>query len=240
MARPRKPLLRRELEADDSLEQAVDGRAAQHPALGVEQEAVHRLRAQQLGDLVHEPLQHRLQLELAGHDLSGLEERALLAEPPLVLLEESRRVQREPDLARDCLRQRDLAGRPGPRIRPVETQHADHSIEHDDRRGQHRAGAELDQRLDVPERLVQELGRVEHVRDRDGAALARGEVRDRQPARIVADRGKPLCPPLGADRQRLVRLADPDETAGSANCATGLGHRHPRDRVEVVHRANAA
>ena len=108
----REPLVRRELEAHDALEEAVDGGAAEHPALGVEQVAVDRLGAQQLRDLVDEALQNGVQLELARHDLRRLEERALLAEAALVLLEQPRRVQCEADLARDRLRQRDVAGRP--------------------------------------------------------------------------------------------------------------------------------
>ena len=97
------PLLRRELETDDLLREAVHGRAAEDPALCVEQVAVDRLRAQELGHLVDEPLQHGVQLELARHDLRRFEQRALLAQATLVLGEELGGVDREADLVRDRL-----------------------------------------------------------------------------------------------------------------------------------------
>ena len=90
-----------ELEADELLGQAVDRRTAQHAALLVEQEAVGRVGVQELCDLVGEPLQHALELEVAGQHLRRAQERALLADPLAVLLEEARHVDREPELVRD-------------------------------------------------------------------------------------------------------------------------------------------
>ena len=149
-------------------------------------------------------------------------------------------MQGQPDLARNGLRQRDLARRPRPGLRPVQPEHPDHPVEDDDRRREHRARAELHQRVDVPQRFVEELRGVAHVCDGNGAALARGEVRDRQPAGVVADRRQALHPPLRADRKHLGLFADPDETARRADRAARLGHGHAGDRVEVVHRAHAA
>ena len=114
---PREASVGGKLEADEALEQAVYRSAAEHAALGLDQETVHRLGVEQRGDLVDEPLQDRLQLELARHCLRGLEQRRLLPEPPLVLLKQVRRVQREADLARDRLGELRRRSRPRCRAR---------------------------------------------------------------------------------------------------------------------------
>ena len=57
--------------------------AAQNAALGVDEVAVGRVRVEQLGHLLDEPFEHRLDLELARHDLRGVQQRCLLVEPSL-------------------------------------------------------------------------------------------------------------------------------------------------------------
>ena len=89
-----------ELEADEARVEAVDGGAAQHPAVAVEQVAVGGVGAQELRHLVDEALQHRVELELARHDLRRVQQRALLFEPATVFREQARRLQGETDLAR--------------------------------------------------------------------------------------------------------------------------------------------
>ena len=194
-----------ELEADDALERAVDGGTAQHPAVLVEQEAIHRLGSEQRCHLVDEPLQDRVQLQLARDRLRGLQERGLLAETALVLVQEPARVQREADLARDRLGERDVAGRPDGRLGPVHPEHADHPVEDDHRRGERRAAAEPRQALDTAQRRIGELGCRQHVGDGDRPPLACRQVRDGQAGHLVADRLEALGPPLGPGRHRLRR-----------------------------------
>ena len=215
-------------------------RAAEHFPLLVEQEAVDRLGLQQPGHLVHQPLEHRVELELAGHRLGGLQQRRLLAEPAFVLVQQPRRVQRQAELAGDGLGQAHVARRPRPRLAPMQREHADHAVEDDHRRGEHGARAEPRQALDAAQGRIAEPGRVEHVGDRNSAPLAPGEVRDRQARHGFADRLEPVRPPLGADRHRLAALAEPDEAARGVDRAARLGHGDARDRVQVVNRADAA
>ena len=169
---PGQALLGRELKADDVLGKAVNRRAAENAALGVDEIAVDGLRAQELGDLVHEPLQHRVQLELAGHYLRCLQERALLAEPAFVLLQELSSVDGEPDLVRDRLDQRDVAGRPLARRRPVEAEHTDHPVEDEDRRRKRRLRVQALECLSAAEGRIIELRGGRGVGHADRPALA--------------------------------------------------------------------
>ena len=66
------PGLRRKLEADEALGKAVHGFATEDVSVGVEQEAVGRIGLQQLGDLLDEPLQDRVELEDACQRLCRL------------------------------------------------------------------------------------------------------------------------------------------------------------------------
>src|SRR5204862_328260 len=81
-------------------------------ALPVEQVAVGGLAIEQPGDLVDEPLEHRLELELARDDLGRTQERRLLQQAPPIFFEQARRVNGERQLARDRLDESDLALRP--------------------------------------------------------------------------------------------------------------------------------
>ena len=81
------------------------------PAL-VEEPAVRGIRAEQLHDLADEHLQDSLKLELAGQRLRGVQESGLPQQAKLVIREQPRRVETEPELARDRLEERNVAGRP--------------------------------------------------------------------------------------------------------------------------------
>ena len=136
-------LVDRELVADQARREAVDGCAAEHAPPGIQQVAVDRLGAKQCRDLVDEALEDRVQLELARDDLCGLQQRALLAEPALVLLEQPGDVNRKGDLIGDGLGERDVRGRPQPGLGTVQAEDAQHPLERDHRRCQRGPRAEL-------------------------------------------------------------------------------------------------
>ncbi len=94
-------MLRRELESDEGRVEPVDRGAAKHAPLGVEEITVRRVGAEQLGHLLHEPFEHRLDLELARHDLRRVQERRLLVEAAPVLCEQIGGVQGRFDLPFD-------------------------------------------------------------------------------------------------------------------------------------------
>src|SRR5205085_2351377 len=79
----RDALLGRELEADELLRQAVDGGASQRSTRRVEEVTVGRVDSEELGDLVDELLQHRVEPELARERLRRLQQPGLLLEPAL-------------------------------------------------------------------------------------------------------------------------------------------------------------
>src|SRR5919205_1442032 len=86
---PGDALLALELEADELRRQAVHGRAPERAARRVEEVAVGGVDGEELGDLVDEELEHRVELELAAERLRGPEQAGLLLELPRVLLEET-------------------------------------------------------------------------------------------------------------------------------------------------------
>ena len=79
IARPARPWSDENSKPTSSRLQPVDGGAAEQSALAVEQVAVGRLTPEQAGNLVDEPLEDRLQLELAGDNLRRAQQRGLLA-----------------------------------------------------------------------------------------------------------------------------------------------------------------
>ena len=80
LARPSPHPAPAELEADQRLVEPVHGGAAEHAPLVVEQVAVGRVGTEELRHLLDEPAQHRVELELARHDLRSVQERRLLRE----------------------------------------------------------------------------------------------------------------------------------------------------------------
>jgi len=75
-----KTLVCRKLEPDQRRVEAVDGRAAQDTTGRIEQVAVRRVGLDKPRHLRHEPLEHRLQLQLARQNPCSLEQPALALE----------------------------------------------------------------------------------------------------------------------------------------------------------------
>ena len=148
----------RKLELDELRVEAVDGCAAEHRALCVVEVAVGRIRVEQVRHLDDEPLEHRLEPQLARHDLGSLEQRGLLLEPLGVLLQQLRSVHGDSQLPRDCLGDQDLGLGPVAGLGAVEAEHADHLVEDEDRRRQHGERVEVEQRLNPAQLRILELG----------------------------------------------------------------------------------
>jgi len=98
-----------EFEADEILGEAVHGCAAQDTAFAVEQVAVGCVGVEQPRHLLDEELQHTVEVELARHDLCGVQQRGVLLEPALVLGQEPRGLQRGADFAGDRVDEERLA-----------------------------------------------------------------------------------------------------------------------------------
>jgi hypothetical protein len=75
------------LEAEGVLRQPLHGRAAQDVPVGVEQVAVGGVDPEQLGDLLDQPLEHRLELQVARESLRGAKQTVLLDHPSPFALE---------------------------------------------------------------------------------------------------------------------------------------------------------
>ena len=121
-----------------------------------------------------------------------LEQTALLAEPPLVLLEQRGDVDRQPELVRDRLGERDVSLRPRNWLGPVQGEHTDHAVVDDDRRGEDSTAAEPFELGEIAVRGVAKLRCLGHVGDRHRPALAGGHVRHGQALGRVADRLEPF------------------------------------------------
>jgi hypothetical protein len=230
----------RELELHELRVEPVDGRAAKNRMLGVEQVAIGRVRIEELGHLDDEPLENGLQPELARHDLSGFQQRGLLLEATVVLLEQLGRVDRDAELARDRLGQCDLRVGPVARLRAVEAEDADHPIEDEDRRDEHGERVEVEQGLDAAHLRVLERRLLANVADRDRAPLAGREIRSGQVLRHLPDRDEALVRPLGGDRHRRALFSEPQEAAADA-CGQARGLDCDAEQVvEVELGANLA
>ena len=232
------PLVGGELEADEVGGKTVDGGAAERAARRVEQVAVGGVDLEQLRHLVDEELEDCVELELASERLRGLQEAGLLLDPPLVLRQEARRVQRERRLAGHRLRHRHLGLRPGTGDRAVEAEDADRLVEDDDRGREHRGRTELPQPVAAAELRGAEPGRRLEVLDRDGAPLAQGEVRDRKVLRALAERRRAGGQPLGDDRRRLARPAKAHEAPVDSESRADLRDGDLEQRVDVELRAH--
>ncbi len=231
--------LRNDLAANVPLGHAEHGLAPQHrPALVVDP-AVGRVRSEELDDLGDQALDDRRKAQVGGEHLSGLEERGLFLEAAFVLLQELRGMNREPDLARDRLGDGDVVGAPDRGLRAVEGEDPDDPVEDQNRRGDDRAGAELDECVPASERRVVEVGRDEDVSDDHGSALARGEVRHGKPPGRVSDRLHARRVPLRPHRRVVPRVAEQDEGAGEVEPHPDLRDGDVQDGVEVELRADA-
>src|SRR5207253_941828 len=92
----------------------------------------------------------------------------LVAEPPLVLLEQARRTQTRAELARHALGERDAAVGPGAGPVPVEADRAENLAAQLDRHGEHSLRPE---RAQKPAALVADPVLALDVGDRDGHAV---------------------------------------------------------------------
>ena len=218
----------------------MHGGAAQRSTLAVEQVAVGRLAPEQPGDLVDEPLENGLELELAGDDLCRAQERRLLQQTLPVLFEQPCRVDRERELARDRLDQGDLAVRPRARGGSVKTQNADRPVEGDHRRRNQRLRSEPAQRLCRSERRILELGSVVDVRDDDRPPLQPREIRGGEILGLRPNRLQAGGEPLRGEPLRLPRLAEADEAAGGVERPPDLRDRDSRPVGEPFNRSHPA
>src|SRR5207248_10834552 len=78
--RPGEAAIRGELEPDELGVETADGGAAQDATLAVEEITVGGVGVEELRHLVDEPLQDDVDIELAGHHLRRLQQRALMLE----------------------------------------------------------------------------------------------------------------------------------------------------------------
>ena len=193
----------------------------------------------QLAHLVDEPVDHNLDAKVAGQRLARLEERLLLGEPAVALAEQPARVDGDRGLQGDGLGERDLGARPASRFGAVQTEHPDHSIERDDRCRQDGTDAPVDQLAHVAQRRVVQLRSLEHVADRNRAAVAGRQVGHGQAARVAEWVDTPGCP-LRQHRRRLAGLAEADEAALDVRRLSGLLDRDLQELVEIAARADGA
>ncbi len=222
-----------QLPAEHVVRQAVDGHAAQRRVPAVPDVEVGRVGVQQLGELDDEAVEDGLDAELAREHRGRLEQRRLLLDSAPILFAQARRVNRQGGLPRDGGREERLLGAPRPGSGAVEADHADHAVEGDDRRRQHRACPEPAQRVDVAERPIGKLGCVLDVRHGHLAALARGEVQHRQRGGVVAHRKDARGVPLGEHRHALALAAEANERAVDADRRGELLDCHAHDGVDV-------
>ena len=153
------------------MRQPVHRRAAQHsPALVVEVD-VRGVEVEQRGELVHEPLQHRLDLELGRDALRGAEQALLEAHLLLALAEETRHAHGQAGFTGDGLGDGDVGCSPMAGRRAVQREDTDHLVEHDDRRRKSRTGPDRPHLLGAAGEGG-ERGIVLDVVDRDGSPFA--------------------------------------------------------------------
>jgi hypothetical protein len=115
----------------------------------------------------------------------------------------------------------------------MEPEDPDHAIEHQDRRHEHGARVQLQMGLDPAGGRVGERRLVADVSDRDRPALAGGHVGNCEVVRDRSDRSESGRRPLGGDRHRLARLAEPEEAAADAGRRAGRLDGDSQHVVEV-------
>jgi hypothetical protein len=164
----------RDTAADLGGRQAVDRAAPERAVVGVEDPAVGGVGADEPDGLGDEPREDAVRVEVLGEDLCRVEQRRLLVEAVAVLVEEPPGVDRQADLLRHGLEQRDVVGRPAARLGTVRGEDADRPVADDHRRRHGGPRAEREQVLAPLERVL----RLEVV-DRHRALLGGGEVGDR-------------------------------------------------------------
>ena len=127
-------------------------------------------------------------------------------------------MDRDSELSRDRLGQRDLGLRPGSGLRAVETEHSDHPVEHEDGRPEHGERVEVQERLDAAELRGPQLGRLADVADGHRSPLSGCKVRARRAAPPTRPTGaKPSAVHSAANRHRRGRISDAEEAAAHAD-----------------------
>ena len=154
--------------------------------------------------------------------------------------EQLRRVKRDRDLAGHGLGQRDLCFGPRTRLGSVQPEDADHPVEDEDRSREHRERVEVEHALDPSELGVFQGGLRADVADGHRSPFAGREIRDRKPIVGSADRNEALRVPLGANRHRPARLAEPQEAALDAHGLAGLLDGDPQDGLQIELGSNLA
>ncbi len=237
---PDRPL-RWDLPPDIPLRDADHRAASQQLAVGLQDPAVRRIGADERHDLLHQPVDDRLEVQVARQHLGRLDQRLLLPEALLVLAEQPGGMDGEAELAGDGLGERDLACLPGPDLAPVQAEHPDHAVEDEDRRGDGGKRTQGEEGVRASERgILAELAVRLDVRDGHGAAVARGKVHGRQVRSLVAHRLDSRRVPFCEHGHRLPALAEPDEaTRDAADRLRGLLDGDLEDGVEVELGADA-
>src|SRR5207245_2152795 len=108
---------------------AADGAAGKEVALALERPALGGVGAEDAHDLVDEPLEDRIHLELSRKRLRRLEQRGLVAYAALVLVEERRGVQRDAELPGDGFDEGQLLVAPVGAPETMQREHAEDGVE---------------------------------------------------------------------------------------------------------------
>ncbi len=225
--------LGRDAAADLGGGQPVDGAAAEGAVVAVEDPAVGGVGADEPDGLRDEPLEDAVGVEVLGEHLGRVEQRRLLVEAVAVLREQPAGVDRQADLLRDGLEERDLVRRPAARLVAVGGEDPDRPVADDHRRRHGGPRAERDQVLAPLERLLR-LEVVDHHR----APLGSGELGDRE---TIHGRGRvePLAPPLAQHLGRAALVDEPHEAPVRVERRRRLRRGHVEHRGDVEVRAQA-
>ena len=163
----------------------------------------------------------------------------MLFEPALVLLDQARRVKRNPKLTRYGLDEGDVVAGPAPELRRVRSESSDHRVEEDDRRRQNGPAPQLEQRRAPAEGIVGEPRVVLHIGDGGRLPFAQGEIRDREKRSLTCRDGlDSLSAPFGPERRRAVGLAEAYEAAFDSKGFRRLGKRGMEQAIDIRLRAN--
>ncbi len=161
-------------------------------------------------------------------------EAALDLEPALVLDDELRSVDAEPELARERFDERDVDVGPAAGGRAVDREHPDALPEDQDRRREHGAGSHLQHPLRPSGVRLAKRGRGRDVGDRHRRAAPYRQVRGSESRDVRAiERLEAGREPLRLERQASVGIAQADEAPVRVERRGDLLHRAGQHRVEI-------
>ena len=195
--------LREDLSPDIPVRDAKNRVATEHSAFAIEDPTVGGVGAEKLDNLLHEPLDDRVEAKIARQHLGGLQQGRLLLDTPLVLTEQLGGVQGDAQLTSDRLGKPNLGGRPVARLGSMKPEDSDHAVEDQDGDGEHRARPEINKCLPGAQARVVELWCSHDVADSDRAALPRRQIRDGELVGYLSDWIDPGRIPLGVNRKHL-------------------------------------